>query len=139
MAKNEDMQKALLKLFDGIEQLAENHSEVYDTDVRESIHLALNHHFVWGVDMGKSIVSFGMFSRDGDERLAGLVDGFIRSVEVRQAIASVSSVESRLAMLQDGGIKTSNGRKYDEFFGHVDTALSLEPLPKHMYQSGDYS
>jgi hypothetical protein len=130
--------EAVKKFYTELEELSQTHEELTDTDVREAIHDALNFFFVWGNDAAAWPKSFGMFSADGDRKIASALNALLSDVAIRKIQESTPVGEARLQILQDTSIATPAGRRYDEFIGHVDSPLPNQELPSQMMEEGEY-
>ncbi|MCX4248131.1 hypothetical protein [Paraliomyxa miuraensis] len=128
----------MVALLEKLKRIALEHEEVTDTDVRESMHLALNCYFVWGQDRSRFPRSFGMFSAEGDLLIARAIREFLDAAEQSSEISRIPVGQARLDVLQAESAVTADGMLYDEFIGHRDTPLPAEPLPEHMFADGDY-
>lgn len=129
---------SILNFLTKLEELLYMHEELTDTDVREAIHLTLTYFFVWGIEDNELPVTFGMFSLEGDEAIAEIINNFLHLVKTCPEIGSVPPGKSRLDLLQNPDIKTPSGYIYDEFLGHVDTPIILDSLPAYLFEAGDY-
>lgn len=132
------LERAVAALLDSLDRISVDHEELTDTDVRESMHLALNWYFVWGNDRSRFPRTFGMFSAEGDLLVANAIRQFLDTVEKSGELAGIRVGQERLDVLQAERAITAGGRLYDEFLGHRDTPLPAEPLPEHMFADGNY-
>lgn len=132
-----NLANAVVSLLEDLERISHEHEEVTDTDVRESIHLALTWYFVWAQERTRFPRSFGMFTAEGDRLVAGAVLAFLEASEKSGELARTPVGQARLDVLQ-GDATTADEKVYDEFIGHRDTPLPMEPLPELMFSVGDY-
>jgi hypothetical protein len=132
------LESAIVALLEQLERISLEHEEVTDTDVRESMHLALNWYFVWAQDRSRFPRSFGMFSPEGDVLIASAIRQFIEAAEKSGELSSIPVGQARLDVLQADSALTADGMRYDEFIGHRDIPLPTEPLPEHLFANGDY-
>jgi hypothetical protein len=130
--------QAVVSLLEELERISQAHEEVTDTDVRESLHLALNYYFVWGRKDTRMPRSFGMFSREGNVLVSDAVRRFLDAVGESEALSDIPCGQSRLDVLQAIGVRTVGGMMYDEFIGHRDSPLPPEPLPEQMFLESEY-
>lgn len=133
-----NIESAVVALLEQLERISNEHDEVTDTDVRESMHLTLSWYFVWAQERARFPRSFGMFSAEGDRLIADAILDFLDTAEESGELASIPVGQARLDVLQTDSAATADGRLYDEFIGHRDTPLPAEPLPQHMFSDGDY-
>lgn len=129
------LNSAIKTLLVGLEQLSKEFEEVTDTDVRESLHMILNYCFVWGKELDQRPVSYGMFTLEGDQSVAQIVDTFLSSVS---SLSDIPVGKGRLDLLQNPDIRTPEGCQYDDFIGHVDESLLPDELPEDLFEEGDY-
>ena len=132
---SESINSVIKVFFVELEQLSKEFDEVTDTDVRESLYLILNHCFVWGEPLEQRPVSYGMFSREGDQSLAQVVDTFLSSVPL---FSDIPIGKELLELLQNAENITPAGSQYYDFIGHVDEPLSLYELPEGLFEEGEY-
>jgi hypothetical protein len=132
------IERAVIALLEELKCISLEHEEVTDTDVRESMHLALSWYFVWGHDRSQFPRSFGMFSKEGDQLVMSAIRQFLDAAEMSGELSRISVGQARLDILQADSAITSDGMLYDEFIGHRDTPLPSEPLPEYMFADGDY-
>lgn len=133
-----NLENAVVALLEELERISHEHEEVTDTDVRESMHLALTWYFVWAQERTQFPRSFGMFTGEGDRLVAEAILGFLEAAEKSGELSSTPVGQARLDVLQADSATTADGMLYDEFIGHRDIPLPAEPLPKHMFSDGDY-
>jgi hypothetical protein len=134
----ESVRDAVLALYTELEQLSAEHEELTDTDVREAIHETLNYAFVWGKPLSALPVSYGMFSREGDEAVADIVSRFLARVAPLAQREGLQPGKARLDTLQDESIVAPDGAQFDLFIGQVDHPLPPQPLNARRFQPGDY-
>jgi hypothetical protein len=132
-----NLKHAVVALLEDLERISHSHDEVTDTDVRDSMHLALTWYFVWGHDRARFPRTFGMFSAEGDELVAGAIRKFLDVVESPE-LSRIPTGKARLDILQANSAVTASGAHYDEFIGHRDSPLSPTPLPEGMFAAADY-
>ena len=121
-----------------LEILLNDYEELLDTDVRESLHIALTYYFIWGNKANDFPVNYGMFSKDGDKAVSELVEKTITSINSSDEIASLPVGRERLDMLQNEMLVTPKGRKYYDFLGIRKEPLKSDKLPDYMFEDGNY-
>jgi hypothetical protein len=131
------LRNVVVALFERLEEIAAEHDEVTDTDVREAMHLALNWYFIWAKERTRFPRSFGMFSAEGDRLVADALVGFLDAAGVAADTSGLPVGQARLDVLQSR-TGTASGMRYDEFIGHRDIPLPAQPLPADMFSPGDY-
>ena len=126
-------------LYAKLEQLLASYEELMDTDVRQSLHLTLEQFFVWGKELDRLPISYGMFSLSGDKSVASVVNSFLLSVSRLPELRDIPIGKERSDLLQNRAITTPNGRQYDEFIGHSDEPLPTDNLlTADVFEEGDY-
>ena len=128
--------EALSALFEELDEIAEEHEEITDTEVSDNVRLVLNCYFVCGISDGRVPKTYGMFSAVGDRALAAAVGRFL--VECRRASDRDAWAvgEARNALLQSV-TQTARGRATAEFVGVCAEPLPPE-LPDELFEQGEY-
>jgi hypothetical protein len=127
-----------VKFFSDLELLSQKYEELMDTDVRDAIHLTLNHFFIWGGENSLFPVTYGMFSLEADQAVAQIIRRFITDANDFAKTNELPYGQARLDLLQNPAITTPGGHRYDEFIGHVDRPLPQESLPEYLFEEGEY-
>ena len=135
---SEAILNAIKALYTEFDRQSEIYEELMDTDVRESIHMTLNYYFVWGNELDRLPISYGMFSYEGDKSVANVVNSFLSYVSNSSELSEIPVGKERLAMLQNLKITTLGGYQYDDFIGHSDEPLPSDELPEDLFEEGDY-
>ncbi len=128
----------LQRFYSDLEELNKRFDELTDTDVREAIYFALNHFFIWGNANCNWPNTFGMFSAQGDRCVWNALKSFLTSQAIVDFQKRTPVGIERLQFLQDPLSTTAEGRRYDEFIGHVGEPLPDEGLPAFMLEAGEY-
>lgn len=124
------MKNALKRLLDRVDTVFEEHSEVRDTDVREHIARAIHKGFI-ARQVGYVLpATFGMFSREGNEKVREAIQRFLCDPEVTAAAISLETDAARLKAFQDISVVSGGGRTYDEYFGHL---FESKEVPEKSY------
>lgn len=125
-------------LLDELEAISLSHEEVTDTETSDALHQVINFCFVWGRKLDELPRNFRMATRQGDELVLGAITRFLYHIQKSPELASIPLGQARLDFLQQAGVSTRKGEKYDLFIGHRDTPLPPEPLPKDLFTEGEY-
>ena len=125
------------RFFSELEQLAQKHDELYDTDVREALADTLNYYFVWGKTADSFPRSYQMFSAKGDAAVGEAVSTFLESAIPLAESLGLDVGQARLDALQDESIVTPEGESYDSFIGHADEPSPAE-LADARFEPGEY-
>jgi hypothetical protein len=108
-----------------LEEIADGHHELTDTDVRERLHEILNYYFIWGKGSVTELPNrFAMSSSTADKRVAKAVKGFIVDALSIVEREGIDAGAPRHALIEDDTAGTSKGNIYHVFLGSSD-----EPLP----------
>ena len=114
------MKDALQQLLDILDHIFEEHEELADSEARERMAEAIRRAFI--MRQGGYVVptEFGMFTPEGDEKVRTALQQFLNDPKVISAAQSLTTPEARLSSFQDLSVTSSNGRTYDEYFGHAE-------------------
>lgn len=108
-----------------LEEIADGHDELTDTDVRERLHEVLNYYFVWGKGSIAELPNrFAMSSSTADKCVAKAVKSFVVDALSIVDKEGIDAGAPRHALIEDDTAVTSKGNTYDVFLGSSD-----EPLP----------
>lgn len=124
------MKAHIKRLLDDLDNIAELHSEIEDTDVREQLADAIEIGFIKNTPSYNPPDSFGMFSPEADAAVKVAVSRFLAETK---NTAAPSECE-RLRQFQDPGIESRLGNKYDDYFGHREAEGDQSPTPKAWWQ-----
>jgi hypothetical protein len=135
MTNLKDLVATLYAELEGIDQ---EHDELTDTDVRESLHVALTYYFVWGKPLDRLPINYAMFSAAGDAAVTKTVNQFLREAVPVADASAIPVGQARLDILQDASIKTPGDNEFDFYIGSVDTPLPPEAPWEGRFQPGEY-
>jgi hypothetical protein len=117
-------------LFDFLSQLdgvAAAHEEVFDSDVRDNMAMAILHAFIKPTASYWVQEDLGMYSKEGNEKVKAALEDYINKMLVWANERSYD-FHSRLDAFQDYSVKVGkHQRPYSSFFGHFLT----EQFDKH--------
>ena len=119
---NEEQQK-LETLINTLEDIGEDHGEVYDTDCREQMNEAILNAFIFEKENYVIPNTFGLYEEEGNKAVKKALETYINSM---LPLTKNATPEERLEMFQDE-VYSEEGESPDEFFGWVD-AEDLERL-----------
>ena len=125
------------KFLNTLEEISEEYDELTDTDVRERLHEVINWYFIWGKPVDNDFPKlYGMFSPEGDARVARAVRSFVEEASV--IAANLEFGMERNATIENPEITTESGNSYDLFLGSADVVLPpRKPASDDLY--GDYN
>jgi hypothetical protein len=124
------------KYLNQLEDIADEHDELTDTDVRERLYEVINWYFIWGHPIDKHFPrKYAMFSEVGDKLVEKVTRAFIEAANKEAADIPVG--EARHALIENPDIETKLGETYDLYLGSSDEVLPAErPASDKIY--GDY-
>lgn len=109
---------ALGEWLDALETLADEHEELFDTDVRERMWRVVEERFVLmtpGVDVP---LELGMFSEAANEKLRGLLRRHLDALASEAASHHLDTPEQRLAVLSTPLVASQRAKHtFEDFFG----------------------
>jgi hypothetical protein len=109
---------ALAGLLDALEEVADQHSEIFDTDVRERVWVVVDRCYVRRHGTFEVPSELGMFSVDGNVRLKTALDRHLRNLLSAAETDGLETEAERLAVIQNSEIRSSRqGFAFEDFFG----------------------
>jgi hypothetical protein len=114
------MKEALKTLLNQLDEIASEHDEIEDTDVREQMADAIEKAFIRPVSGYVLPNKFGMFSTEADAAVRKALKMFLRDPEVTAASSQLPSPVDRLAAFQDESIFSDQGTWYDDYFAYLE-------------------
>ena len=112
------MKNVLKRLLDDLDEISERHEEVFDTDVREQMYVAIRKGFIMPEAGYVVPAKFGMFSERGNQRVREAIVRFLTDPASAIVSKACQTPQARLDWFQDIDIRSSTGKAYDEFFGY---------------------
>jgi hypothetical protein len=115
------MDELLLDLLEGLERIADQHEELYDTEVRERMGLAIMDGFVRNKKDYEVPSDMGMSSVEANAAVHSAVTTYIDAANKRASTLGIRRFFDRLAAFQNGTVVTKSRfrRDFEEFFGHT--------------------
>lgn len=132
------LRDAVGHLYQALEDLAQDHEELTDTDVREALAETLNHYFTWEQPQETMPETYFMFSAKGDRGVANAVAEFLAEALPAAHAEGVGPGQPRHDVLQDDSISTDNGETYDLFIGQSDEPRPVTALLAVRFEPGEY-
>jgi hypothetical protein len=108
---------SLSGLLEDLDEIAHEHQEIFDTDVRERLWAYLNTRFIrhdFSTDLPEE---FGMFSPEGNARIK---QAFVRNTKNLDTIIEVfdlATVEQRLTTFTNPKLVSVGGNHLEDYFG----------------------
>ena len=114
------MEARLLTLLEKLQLIGEEHGELYDSEVREQMGVAIMEGFVRNHQHFRLPDSFGMFSNEANLKVKTAIVDYIESANKKASELGLTRFHDRLAAFQNPKIQASvPGSDYEEFFGHT--------------------
>ena len=112
------MKTILKKLLDSLDEIADRHEELFDSNVRQSMSNAIMEGFIRQKKDYQLPSDFGMFSREGNDDIRHAIDEFIAAANKKADELKINTFHGRLDAVQDSSVRSIEGNDYDEFLGH---------------------
>lgn len=110
--------KDLKQLLNDLDQVAEVHGEVGDTEVRERMGDVLLAAFFKPAGDARVPEELGMFSPEGNRAVAQALVRFLHAVKPKIGSEGLATPQERLNAFQDEEIESAQGMYYDDYFGY---------------------
>jgi len=120
-------------LFSELAAISEEHGEIHDTHVRDTLHLTLNFYFIWGNPCTRFPCHYYMFTKQGNLAVSNAVKKFLLAVNECEEIKNIPLGQRRLDLLQNDELGLAEDYDMDEFIGYAEKVLPLEPLCDSMF------
>ena len=111
------MNDLLKNLLDGLSAIGKSHEEIYDTECRERMGLAVFDGFVRRVPNFVLSDDFGLYETEANQSVKQLLSKYIFAANNLTDINNVQSFVERLSSFQNDTIQSDSGEYYDDFFG----------------------
>lgn len=112
------MRDALKNLLDVLDEIANEHEELFDSDVRQNMRNAIMEGFVRHRLQYEIPSDFGMFSDEGNTAVHNAIAKYVANANENADELGIVAFHDRLNAVQDPSVRSSNGNDYDEFLGH---------------------
>jgi hypothetical protein len=110
------MTALLRELLERLEEIGEDHSEIYDSGVRDRMGAAIWEGFVAPQPGFAVPAEFGMFSAEGDQLVYKAISEYVEKANRRADELSMNAQDERLRAFEQHGIDTTKGEQFDDFF-----------------------
>lgn len=111
------MEPLLLELLHRLEAIADTHTEIGDTVVREALSETVFLGFVRPEPGFLLPETFGLATPDGDRRIREVLEWFLPAANAVAERVGLVTFHQRLAAFQDGNVRTVRTNDTEEFFG----------------------
>lgn len=114
------MEELLSILLERLRLIGEEHSELYDSEVREQMGEAIMEGFIREQKGFRLPDQFGMYSDEANRRVKAAIAKYIEGANKKTSEVGLKNFHDRLAAFQNSKVQTSvPGNDYEEFFGHT--------------------
>ena len=108
---------ALAALLDDLDDLAQRHPEVLDTDVREQLREVIEEGYLRLSPAYEVPPELGMFTPEGTASLRSLLARHVPALAAAAKAQDASSEEARLRLFEDRAVTSRRGSTFDTYFG----------------------
>jgi len=132
------LRDTIIEFYEALESVESQFEEVQDTGVREQLSETVYHYFVYNHEAQNIPITYGMFSKKGDDLVHAAVKDFLKSAKYQAQKEGIFTPEDRHDFLQDPTIKTAEGSMYDEYLGHSYEIIPDESIPLYRFSTPTY-
>jgi hypothetical protein len=112
------MEEILKLLLEELELIGKRHEELYDSEVTQAVGNAIMDGFIRNKPGFVVPTEFGMYSTSANEQVRRAVSNFVTAANSKAAELGTLPFRDRMAIVQNRGVRTTNRRDYEDFFGH---------------------
>lgn len=109
----------LRKALEELDVVAKDHEEIFDSEVREKIGIAVMDGFVKQKGSSAVPTDLGLATDELNEQIRSILVDFVQSANNAANSTGLSAFHDRLEALQNGCVVTDGGNDYEEYFGHT--------------------
>jgi len=109
-------QRYLEVLLNRLEEIGEEHGEIYDTECREKMSEALFTAFVYNKEGYTLATNFAFYEAEGNKEVGEALRVYI---DAMKPLAKESTEEERMEMIEDYDVESEEGQTFDDFLGEV--------------------
>ncbi|MCE9545543.1 MAG: hypothetical protein K8T25_08505 [Planctomycetia bacterium] len=115
------MEALLLRLLTELQAIGRNHEELYDSEVREAMGVAIMEGFVRCISGYQIPADLGMMTENDNKSVRDALVRYINDANLRAAELCLASFHARLAAFQNRYVRVvpSSAKDYEELFGHT--------------------
>ena len=113
------MEELLQELMNSLYQIGEQHSELYDTMVRESLCNALYAGFVLQRRDYQVGDSFGLYSDEANQKVKQVLTTYLTAALQHPEARAVTDEVKRKKMVWNYEVSSKSGYRPDDFFGAI--------------------
>ena len=112
------MKDALLKLLERLDEIGNEHEELFDSDVGQNMGNAIMDGFVRHQLQYEIPHDFGMFSEEANLAVREAIAEYVSAANKKADELGIGAFHDRLNALQDDSVVTAQRNDYEEFIGH---------------------
>jgi hypothetical protein len=105
-------------LLDDLDELAEAHPEVLDSDVRERMWEVVQASLIRQVATAQIPSELGMFTPEGNEQLHDVLAANLARLRETFAVFRLDTPAKRLASFHNPKLRSARGSSVEHYFGH---------------------
>lgn len=113
------MEELLKELLEQLDQIANEHGELMDSEVRERIGVAVMEGFVRNLGVSSFVRNLGMHSDSANDAVYVAIKTYVEQACDLASEARMTGFHQRLEAFQNEDVFTESGNDYEEFFGHT--------------------
>lgn len=124
-----------IQFLNQLEDVAKNHDELTDTDVRERLREVINYYLIWENPIEPEFPQrFSMLTSEADRQVRGAVHSFVVDATQCAEMQEAELGQSRHSLIEDERAISSTGESYWLFLGFSEDVLSMEkPAPDEIF------
>jgi len=122
-----EVERHLATLLNRLEEIGEEHGEMYDTECREKMSEALFTSFVYNKEGYTLATDFGFYEAEGNKEVGEALRVYI---DAMKPLAKESTEEERMDMIEDYEVESEEGQTFDDFLGEVGDVDSYKEALK---------
>lgn len=104
-------------LLDELDDVADQHDELFDTDVRERLWAVVDDVLICRRSPLRVPEELGMFTDEGNRKLRSVLEQHLPQLRDAFETLGVDTPERRLKSFHNPALRSGRGRRVDEFFG----------------------
>jgi hypothetical protein len=113
------MDELLRNLLDRLQEIGQEHEEIYDTECRERMSNAILNGFIRPLNDFSLASDFGLYSSDANARVREALGTYISEANKTAKQINLCCFHARLSAFQNETVRSKHeGVYYDDFFGY---------------------
>jgi hypothetical protein len=108
---------SLSGLLDDLDDVAREHQEIFDTDVRERMWSYLHSRFILHDQNADLPEEFGMFSSEGNSKIKRAFDRNTKNLDAIIKVFDLNTMEKRSTTFTNPKLISENGSHLENYFG----------------------